>query len=81
MISSVLRSERAIQMNISIMRGFVRLRKMIAVHKDLAQRIEKLEVGQGQHASVINMLVREIQSMKALQPPSKKRIGFHADGE
>jgi hypothetical protein len=78
MLCSVLRSERAVRMNIAVVRAFVRLRELIASNKDLAVRIEKLEAGQGQHASVINLLVEEIQSIKALPEPSKKRIGFHA---
>jgi hypothetical protein len=77
MLSSVLRSERAIQMNIAIMRTFVRLREMIAAHKELAARIDRIEANQGQHASVISLLVEEIEAMKALPPPSKKKIGFH----
>ena len=43
MLSSVLNSERAIQVNIEIMRAFVRLREMIATHRDLARRLEELE--------------------------------------
>jgi hypothetical protein len=44
MLSSVLRSKRAVQMNIAIMRAFVRLREMIAAHKDLAVRINALKI-------------------------------------
>ena len=43
MLSSVLRSKRAIQVNIAIMRAFVRLKEMIATHKDLAHKLEELE--------------------------------------
>jgi hypothetical protein len=43
MLSSVLRSKRAVQMNIAIMHAFVRLREVIAAHKDLAARIETLD--------------------------------------
>jgi len=79
MLCSVLRSERAVEMNIAIVRAFVRLREMIAAHKDLAARIEKLEAGHEQHASIIDLLVEEIKSIKALPAPAKKRIGFHAE--
>jgi phage regulator Rha-like protein len=79
MLASVLRSKRAIQMNIAIVRAFVRLRELIAAHKELAEEIEKLKTGHAQHASIINLLVEEIESIKALPEPSKKRIGFHAD--
>ena len=43
MLSSVLKSERAVQVNIAIMRAFVRLRKIMATHKDLAQKVDQLE--------------------------------------
>jgi len=78
MLASVLRSKRAIQMNIGIVRAFVRLREMLAAHKDLAERFGKLEASHAEHASVINIIVEEIKSMKALPDPSKRRIGFHA---
>ena len=81
MLSSVLKSQRAVQMNILIMRAFVKLRDLIASHKDLAARIEKLELGQDQHASVINLLAEDIENLKLLPPEeSKKRIGFIVDG-
>ena len=71
MLSSVLNSERAVQMNMAIMRAFVRLREMIAANKDLAARVEKLEDGQRRIGSIIEVLVDEIEHMKALPPPSK----------
>jgi hypothetical protein len=77
MLSSVLRSKRAVQMNILIVRAFVRMRDLIASDKDLAARIEKLEANQGEHASVINILVEEIDNLKRLPPePPRKLIGF-----
>ena len=58
MLSSVLRSERAVEMNVAIMRAFIRLREMIAAHKDLAERIEKLEAShaglEAKHGSILN---------------------------
>ena len=44
MLSSVLRGERAVQVNIAIMRAFVRLRKMLASHADLARKLEEMEL-------------------------------------
>jgi hypothetical protein len=76
MLSSVLHSERAVQMNIAIMRAFVHLREMIASNKDLAARVEKLEHGQRRIGSIIDVLVEEIEHMKALPPPAKRKIGF-----
>jgi ORF6N domain len=69
MLSSVLGSERAVQMNILIVRAFVKLRDMLATHKHFARRIAKLETNQKQHASVITMLVEEIEDMN--RPPDK----------
>ena len=50
MLSSVLNSERAVQMNILIIRAFVRLRELMATHKDLARKIDQLEASQKQHS-------------------------------
>jgi phage regulator Rha-like protein len=76
MLSSVLRSKRAVQMNILIVRAFVRMRELLASHKDLAARVEKLEAAQKQHASIIGVLAEEIDEMKRLPEPPKRRIGF-----
>ena len=77
MLSSVLNSARAVEMNILIIRAFIKLRELIASHKDLADRIEKLEANQDQHASVINILAEEIDNLKLPPPESpRKRIGF-----
>jgi hypothetical protein len=76
MLSSVLSSDRAVQMNISIIRAFVSLRDMLATHKHLANRIGKLEINQKQHASVITILAEEIEDMKRPPDPPKRRIGF-----
>jgi hypothetical protein len=83
MLSSVLRSERAVQMNITIIRAFVRLRETIAANKDLAERIGKLEHGHRQTNSIISVLVdeidgiaREVKHMKALPSSPGRKIGF-----
>jgi hypothetical protein len=76
MLSAVLNSSRAVQMSIMVVQAFVRLREMIAANKDLAARVDKLEHGQRQTASIIEVLVDEIEHMKALPPPSKRKIGF-----
>jgi phage regulator Rha-like protein len=77
MLSSVLTGERAVQMNILIVRAFIQLRDTLASHRDLAARMDKVEVTQKQHTSVIGAVVDEI---KRLQTPSavtpKRRIGF-----
>lgn len=78
MLSSILNSPRAIQVNIAIMRAFVKLREMIAGNKELAQRLENLEKKyDAQFTAVFNVLRR------LTQPETKKRrrIGFSSDQE
>ncbi len=79
MLSSVLRSKRAVQMNIQIIRAFIRMREMLAEHKDLAERVDKLESAEKRHVSVIRMLADEIQDMKNPPLPAKGRIGFRTE--
>lgn len=78
MLASILRSERAVQMNIAIVRAFVRIRELLASNKELANRLEQLEGTLDKHASVINILVEEITNLKSLPPEedSKEPIGF-----
>ena len=79
MLSSVLSSARAVQMNILIIRAFVKMRELLASHKDLAWKIEEIEIQQRQHTSVISAVVDEIKKLKQMPPlPQKPRIGFLA---
>ena len=73
MLSSVLRSKRAIQVNIEIMRAFVRLRRMLASHADLARKLEALEKKYDAQFRVVFEAIREL-----MKPPETKRrpIGF-----
>ncbi len=79
MLSSVLRSKHAVQMNIMIVRAFIRLRELLADHKHLAMRVDKLEAAQQRHVSVIKMLADEIEEIKNPPVPAKRRIGFRMD--
>jgi hypothetical protein len=80
MLSSVLKSSRAVQMNIVVMRAFVRLREVLAGNQELAHRLERVEATQAQHGSVIRVVVEEIRKLKQPPPPSPKpRIGFLPD--
>ena len=63
-------------MSILVVRAFVKLREMVASNRDLAERMEKLEASQREHASVIDILAEEIDMLKMLPPPASKRIGF-----
>jgi hypothetical protein len=80
MLSSVLRSKRAVQVNIAIMRAFVRLREVMAAHHELAAKIEALESKYGQHDKEIQVIFDAIKQL--LEPPPvvrpKHRIGFAA---
>ena len=77
MLSSVLRSDRAVQVNIAIMRAFVRLREILADHKDLARKMADLEQKQRRQGKQITEIFAYFQKLlKAPKPPSKKPIGF-----
>ena len=77
MLSSVLRSKRAVQVNIEIMRTFARLRQMIASNKELARRLAELEKKYDRQFKVVFDAIRELMT-----PPKTpvRRIGFHRDG-
>jgi DnaJ-domain-containing protein 1 len=79
MLSSVLNSERAVLVNIAIMRAFVKLREIMATHKDLAQKIEALERKYSVHDQEIQVIFKAIK--KLLEPPTapKRRIGFQTE--
>ena len=77
MLSSVLHSDRAVGVNIAIMRTFVKLREVMATHKDLATKIESLEARYAGHDDEIQVIFKTIK--KLLEPlpiPPKRRIGF-----
>jgi hypothetical protein len=77
MLSSVLRSKRAVQVNIEIMRAFVRLRKILAVNADLARRLEALEKRVGDHDEHFASVIQAIRELMAPPPaPKRRRIGF-----
>jgi hypothetical protein len=73
MLSSVLRSERAIQVTIAIMRAFVQLRQMLLSHKELAQKFAALEKKYDAQFKVVFDALRELMTPPA---PASRRIGF-----
>ena len=75
MLSSVLHSERAVQVNIEIMRPFVRLRRILASHADLARRLDALERKYDAQFKAVFDVIREL-----MRPPLRRRrlIGFQA---
>ena len=78
MLSSVLNSERAIEVNIAIMRVFVRLREMMATHKELAFKLIELEERLEGHDEQIQNIFEAIQQLMTPPDPPRKRIGFEA---
>ena len=81
MLSSVLNSDRAIEVNIAIMRAFVKLREILATHKDLARKLEELERKLGAHDEKFQIVFEAIRRLMAPppQPEKKGRIGFARD--
>jgi len=79
MLSGVLNSKRAIQVNIMIMRAFTKLRELLLTHKDLAIKLEALEKKYAEHDEKIQAIFNAIKQL--LESPAeepKHRIGFHA---
>ena len=77
MLSSVLRSHRAIAVNIAVMRAFVRLRAMVAANAELAKKLEELERRVADHDEAIISVVKAIRELMAPpEPEPKRRIGF-----
>ena len=76
MLSSVLNSERAIEVNILIMRAFVRLREAVASSKELARRLNELEKRIASHDENIQTLFQAIRQLMAAPERPPKKIGF-----
>ena len=75
MLSSVLRSGRAVQVNVAIMRTFVRLREMLSTHEDLRRKIDAMEK---RYDARFRAVFETIRQMLERPIPAKKAIGFHA---
>ena len=69
MLSSVLRSKRAVQVNINIVRTFIRLREILATHEDLAHKVKE-------HDRQIGTLFSAVEELLALPEPKKNPIGY-----
>lgn len=76
MLSAVLKSERAVQMSIFIVRAFIKMREMLATHADLAQKIEEIERKQKEHGDQLSSVYSVVKQL--INPPEgpKKKIGF-----
>jgi ORF6N domain len=79
MLSSVLNSDRAVEMNIAIMRVFIRLKEIISNHKELANRLGELEKRMERKDEEVQAIFQAIRDL--MKPPPAKRkpkIGFHS---
>ena len=76
MLSSVLNSERAVQVNISIMRAFVALRRAAASHVALSRRLDELERKHGAHDEKFKIVFKAIRELMEPQKKARRRIGF-----
>jgi hypothetical protein len=75
MLSSVLRSDRAVQVNIAIMRAFLQLRSMLATHEDLRRKIDEMEK---RYDAKFHAVFATLRQMLEAPIPPKRQIGFHA---
>jgi len=74
MLSSVLRSDRAVRANVEIMRAFVKLRSLVSHNEELARRLDTLEARYDRQFKVVFDAIRELMAPPA--PAPKRRIGF-----
>jgi phage regulator Rha-like protein len=78
MLSSVLNSERAIQVNIAIMRAFVKLREMLSAHKDLSRKLEQMEKKYDAQFKIVFDAIHQLMQPHQKQ---KRKIGFEREKE
>lgn len=78
MLSSVLNSDRAVQVNIQIIRTFIKLRQLLSTHKDLMEKIEEIEKNYDRQFRIVFQIIRELDSTKK---ENRKQIGFKANNK
>jgi len=76
MLSSILNSDRAIEVNIEIMRAFLRLRRILSTHKELAKKLSELETNLRDHDEKISLIFDAIHQLMVPPVKSKIKIGF-----
>ncbi len=79
MLSSVLKSEKAIEVNILIMRAFVRLREIISTHKKVEEKLREIDSNLKDHDEKILQIIQVINQLINPPEPVKKKIGFTID--
>lgn len=77
MLSSVLNSERAVDVNIAIMRAFVKLREALETNRELARKFSGLEKRVGKHDDEISAIIEAIRQLMAPAKKPRREIGFH----
>ena len=77
MLSSVLKSDRAVKVNIAIMRAFVKLRETIESNRELARKFSELEKHVGKHDAEITAIIDAIRQLMAPAEKPRREIGFH----
>src|SRR5438105_9247939 len=77
MLSSVLSSERAVNVNIAIMRAFVKLREALETNRKLARKFDELENHVGKHDQHVDAILEAIRQLMAPPEKPKREIGFH----
>ena len=77
MLSSVLNSERAVKVNIAIMRAFVKLREILETNRELARRFAELEQRVSKHDDEIAAIIDAIRQLMAPPEKPRRQIGFH----
>jgi len=77
MLSSILKSNRAIRVNVAIMRTFVRLRQTLESNRELAQKFSELERRVGVHDDEIAAILEAIRQLMAPPEKARREIGFH----
>ena len=81
MLSSVLNSDRAVQVNIQIIRVYTKMRKFLSTHKDILLKLEQLERKTSSHDEKIELIFEYIKQLVQQKNEPRKRIGFKTKGE
>jgi len=80
MLSPVLNSKRAVQVNLQIIRAFIAMRETLATHRDLARKIEHLQRQQKEHGERLGAVYSIVKNLIEAPAKQKPRIGFPAAG-
>jgi uncharacterized membrane protein len=79
MAANILKSKRAVQMSVFVVRAFVRFRETMITHRDLADKLKDLEQKVGQHDEQIQAIIEAIRQLMTTPEKPKRQIGFTVD--